>query len=214
MSQPAPLPKRSVVVAPETVEATIAAFTRLDASGDKRSMGKMAQRLGKEQPAMLRYAAEAREAHGAPAGEATVFYGTLVWAMFDRQFGTAPRLLPENLGAAEQIVNAAIAAEPGAAERAIHERTAAELVARQPHLYARLCELIAEDLREAAVTSETAAVMFPAAQIIIEAFDAALEGRRPGERIGPVVRDAAKVGRNDPCPCGSGQKYKKCHGLG
>ena len=28
----------------------------------------------------------------------------------------------------------------------------------------------------------------------------------------PVVREAPKVGRNDPCPCGSGQKYKKCHG--
>jgi preprotein translocase subunit SecA len=27
------------------------------------------------------------------------------------------------------------------------------------------------------------------------------------------VRAAAKVGRNDPCPCGSGKKYKKCHGL-
>ena len=27
-----------------------------------------------------------------------------------------------------------------------------------------------------------------------------------------VKRDAPKVGRNDPCPCGSGQKYKKCHG--
>ena len=27
-----------------------------------------------------------------------------------------------------------------------------------------------------------------------------------------VRRDAAKVGRNDPCPCGSGKKYKKCHG--
>jgi preprotein translocase SecA subunit len=25
-------------------------------------------------------------------------------------------------------------------------------------------------------------------------------------------RDAPKVGRNDPCPCGSGKKYKKCHG--
>jgi len=25
-------------------------------------------------------------------------------------------------------------------------------------------------------------------------------------------RDTAKVGRNDPCPCGSGKKYKKCHG--
>ncbi len=27
------------------------------------------------------------------------------------------------------------------------------------------------------------------------------------------VRAGAKVGRNDPCPCGSGKKYKKCHGL-
>jgi preprotein translocase subunit SecA len=28
----------------------------------------------------------------------------------------------------------------------------------------------------------------------------------------PVKREFAKVGRNDPCPCGSGKKYKKCHG--
>ncbi len=28
----------------------------------------------------------------------------------------------------------------------------------------------------------------------------------------PITRDAPKVGRNDPCPCGSGKKYKKCHG--
>ena len=27
-----------------------------------------------------------------------------------------------------------------------------------------------------------------------------------------VVRQGDKVGRNDPCPCGSGKKYKKCHG--
>jgi preprotein translocase subunit SecA len=27
-----------------------------------------------------------------------------------------------------------------------------------------------------------------------------------------VRRDPDKVGRNDPCPCGSGKKYKKCHG--
>jgi preprotein translocase subunit SecA len=25
-------------------------------------------------------------------------------------------------------------------------------------------------------------------------------------------RSGEKVGRNDPCPCGSGKKYKKCHG--
>jgi preprotein translocase subunit SecA len=28
----------------------------------------------------------------------------------------------------------------------------------------------------------------------------------------PVRRESPKVGRNDPCPCGSGKKYKKCHG--
>ncbi len=28
----------------------------------------------------------------------------------------------------------------------------------------------------------------------------------------PFVRDEQKVGRNDPCPCGSGKKYKQCHG--
>jgi preprotein translocase subunit SecA len=27
-----------------------------------------------------------------------------------------------------------------------------------------------------------------------------------------VVNGGPKVGRNDPCPCGSGKKYKKCHG--
>ena len=28
----------------------------------------------------------------------------------------------------------------------------------------------------------------------------------------PFVRDGKKIGRNDPCPCGSGKKYKQCHG--
>ena len=28
----------------------------------------------------------------------------------------------------------------------------------------------------------------------------------------PIVRDGVKVGRNDPCPCGSGKKFKQCHG--
>ena len=28
----------------------------------------------------------------------------------------------------------------------------------------------------------------------------------------PVERKQIKVGRNDPCPCGSGKKFKHCHG--
>ena len=34
----------------------------------------------------------------------------------------------------------------------------------------------------------------------------------PAEPAAPRVRAEKKVGRNDPCPCGSGKKYKQCHG--
>jgi preprotein translocase subunit SecA len=37
-------------------------------------------------------------------------------------------------------------------------------------------------------------------------------GDGDGARAEPVRRERPKVGRNDPCPCGSGKKYKKCHG--
>jgi len=41
------------------------------------------------------------------------------------------------------------------------------------------------------------------------------EGSEPGGvRIRTERRDQPKVGRNDPCPCGSGKKYKQCHGKG
>jgi preprotein translocase subunit SecA len=40
---------------------------------------------------------------------------------------------------------------------------------------------------------------------------AAAAGEEAG-KVKTVVRDQPKVGRNEPCPCGSGKKYKKCHG--
>lgn len=36
----------------------------------------------------------------------------------------------------------------------------------------------------------------------------------PNAPKAPMVRSQPKVGRNDPCPCGSGKKYKNCHGEG
>jgi len=38
------------------------------------------------------------------------------------------------------------------------------------------------------------------------------EPAEPVEALAPFKRFAQKVGRNDPCPCGSGKKYKQCHG--
>src|SRR5262249_43434462 len=45
-----------------------------------------------------------------------------------------------------------------------------------------------------------------------ELEQARLAGSNGGNAPQQVVRGQAKVGRNDPCPCGSGKKYKKCHG--
>ena len=37
--------------------------------------------------------------------------------------------------------------------------------------------------------------------------------RAPAEAVSaPFVRGERKVGRNEPCPCGSGRKFKQCHG--
>jgi len=38
-------------------------------------------------------------------------------------------------------------------------------------------------------------------------------GEGEEEKKKPVKREGGKVGRNDPCPCGSGKKYKKCCGV-
>ena len=42
--------------------------------------------------------------------------------------------------------------------------------------------------------------------------DAAEESAKAQPAQQPFVRGGQKVGRNDPCPCGSGKKYKQCHG--
>ena len=37
-------------------------------------------------------------------------------------------------------------------------------------------------------------------------------GEDQGDEVKQPVRRGKKIGRNEPCPCGSGKKYKKCHG--
>ena len=200
------------VVSAEDVERTITAFTRLDQRGDRKAMNKLAQRLQKEQPFLLQRAAAVKKEHGDAVGEAAVFYATLVWAMFDRgSDGTLPRLTAQNLTDAATVVTQALSTVEGLADKPAHERVAPALTETQPQIYAKLVALLAEDVKEAAITAETAAMIIKPTEVVVEAFDAALSGRRAGERQGTIVADA-KVGRNEPCPCGSGKKYKKCHG--
>jgi preprotein translocase subunit SecA len=45
-----------------------------------------------------------------------------------------------------------------------------------------------------------------------EIDDAGVDTLAAAKPITPVLREHPKVGRNEPCPCGSGKKYKQCHG--
>ncbi len=51
----------------------------------------------------------------------------------------------------------------------------------------------------------------------MKAHEAELKAEANGgtvAKVETVVHEGPKIGRNDPCPCGSGKKYKKCCGAG
>jgi preprotein translocase subunit SecA len=67
---------------------------------------------------------------------------------------------------------------------------------------------------EAEVSEPRAPVPMPSrrARNVNYSYGAAASGGQDA-KVETVHRSTPKVGRNDPCPCGSGKKYKKCHGL-
>jgi preprotein translocase subunit SecA len=110
--------------------------------------------------------------------------------------------------------------EPSAAARL---RAAAQ---RRPTQYipaSRAFDVAKRQQRIAAAQQQPQPPAQPAPQPAAENGNAAPGDRAPGQPPGqpsapmpaPSVRQTVPaVGRNDPCPCGSGQKYKKCHGRG
>ncbi|HHT20971.1 MAG TPA: preprotein translocase subunit SecA [Tissierellia bacterium] len=66
------------------------------------------------------------------------------------------------------------------------------------------------------ITEETVRYMYNAKiqkePIKREAVAEITDEAGPGAPVRQSVRTEAKIGRNDPCPCGSGKKYKHCHG--
>jgi len=73
-----------------------------------------------------------------------------------------------------------------------------------------------EHLEKAQVVTQ----LFEIRNALVSTTDEFLETVRTGKNAhhhghtkqAPVVHQAPKLGRNDPCSCGSGKKYKKCHG--
>ena len=49
-------------------------------------------------------------------------------------------------------------------------------------------------------------------QIVLITNNMDLDRRKDSEDVEPLIDGRKKIGRNEPCPCGSGKKYKQCHG--
>lgn len=69
-------------------------------------------------------------------------------------------------------------------------------------------ELIEQRRREEAAREKLAFEHAEAAAM----GDESAQRDQSGDAAAPFVREERKVGRNEPCPCGSGKKYKSCHG--
>jgi preprotein translocase subunit SecA len=65
-----------------------------------------------------------------------------------------------------------------------------------------------EPISEEQLAEQRARPVRPAPKVELSAPPKVEGGGRPQ----PAVNKDVKIGRNDPCPCGSGKKYKKCHG--
>ena len=97
---------------------------------------------------------------------------------------------------------------------------AIEALAEQPDRLARIDEDRGEESREDVMTryredlADDAALLYeaweePRQRAMVQLRDEQLRSQQPKA---PAVHSAPKVGRNDPCTCGSGKKYKKCCG--
>ena len=75
-----------------------------------------------------------------------------------------------------------------------------------------------EHLETAQVVSQSFELRHALDGALAELVEAVRTGRSAHHHVpkrqDPFVHGAPKLGRNDPCSCGSGKKYKKCHGKG
>ena len=67
------------------------------------------------------------------------------------------------------------------------------------------------DIDDSAPRQDSSKNMFSNIAVSKEEYETGVLDEARVLKVEPV-RTTPKVGRNDPCPCGSGKKYKNCHG--
>jgi hypothetical protein len=116
--------------------------------------------------------------------------------------GKQPRLLDDQDLA--QVLGRLVPARMGAGDP-LAEHAPAVLEALLGHL---------EDTQVVPQAYELRSSLDAALEAFAEAVRSGRHAHSTAVRQDPVVHHADKLGRNDPCFCGSGKKFKKCHGKG
>ena len=80
-------------------------------------------------------------------------------------------------------------------------------------MFEEMTDAIREDTVKALLTVQKRENAIQRRQVAVATNESHGEGDKSIKKK-PVRTASQKVGRNDPCPCGSGKKYKKCCGAG
>ena len=190
-AKPAPASAVTQVAIDKVLADTDAAATTL----------KQAQRLatdfGRAQPAISQHIVNKTQAEGPAVSSAGILEAALITKMYEKCFGYGlKRVSPAGVEAAEK----SLSGEGDTPKRPLEDR--------QPILVAHLDKVIAEEADHLA--DEHKQLLRGVLHTVMAAYDDAVQGQTP--RTLEPIRSGPKVGRNDPCPCGSSKKYKKCHG--
>jgi preprotein translocase subunit SecA len=121
--------------------------------------------------------------------------------------------VPVTTAAPAQPAGAAPAQAPAASPRPPIRRPSLDGAAARP-IEAQLTYTSAKtaDASASGARGSSASYSVPAGTTTASAPGSAREAANAAAASTGTVRNDAKVGRNDPCPCGSGEKYKRCHG--
>jgi hypothetical protein len=143
-----------------------------------------------------------------------------------RHAGRTPGLARDAERAALETFLRAAYLELGKAPRLLDEQELSELLRRIlpgrygrhdaviPHLVALLGRYYdhLEETETVADVFEVRRALNGSAEDFLRAVRRGEVGHETAPPVAPIVNKAPKLGRNDPCWCGSGKKFKKCHG--
>lgn len=130
----------------------------------------------------------------APFLEVDARHDEVLWELWIEGFETAMRLRPDSWS---QVIDSG---DEGAGAALAGLITLAEIARDESDLEREIIDAL----------TEAAPALIPQWVATINAWRLA---HCPPVAASPDTRPPVKVGRNDPCPCGSGRKYKKCCGL-